>query len=172
MKTIIIAAAIAILPFVGPGCASVGQKVDQTAVDRIQKGVSTKADVRRLIGDPNKVSKDSSGVETWKYEYAHAQVKGATFIPIVGMFAGGTRTQTQDTEVKFKDGVVSEYTTSYGGTEVTEGPASGTRANISDAEGNRRERAPDPAPRVDAAAPAQPQPAPSAEPAKKVKPRF
>ena len=119
------------------GCASVGQKVDQAAVDRIQKGVSTKADVRHLIGDPNKVTKDSNGIETWTYEYAHAQVKGESFIPFAGPFMGGTRVQSQETVVKFSGGVVTEYSTSYGGTEVTQGPASGTRAGISGAEGDR-----------------------------------
>lgn len=76
------------------GCASVGRKIDQDAVSKIQKGVSTKADVRGLIGAPDHLTRDGDGNETWTYTYARAVVKGESFIPIYGSFGGGTRTQT------------------------------------------------------------------------------
>ena len=120
------------------GCSSVGQKVDQSAVSKIQKGVSTKEDVRHLIGNPNNVTTTSDGSEVWSYTFMHTQVKGTTFIPIVGAFAGGADTQHQDTTVTFRDGVVTQYSTSYGGTDVTQGMSAGGGAKVDGADGNRK----------------------------------
>ena len=60
-----------------------------------------KEDVRRLLGHPNGISKQSraypgvppvaglTNSEVWTYTHMSVDVDGATFIPIVGLFAGG-----------------------------------------------------------------------------------
>lgn len=100
------------------GCVSVGRKVDMEKSDQIHRG-STKAEVRSLIGAPDRVSKDADGVEMWTYTYVHSQVKGTTFIPFAGAFLGGTDTKDQSYVVTFTDGVVSNYASNTGNLETT-----------------------------------------------------
>lgn len=120
------------------GCASAGRKIDQTSVDKLQKGVSTQADVRSAIGSPEQITKDSDGNETWVYIYTRSQVKGTTFIPIVGAFAGGVDTQSQSTVIKFgPDKVVKSIESSYGGTSVDNGIEAGGKANLETDKGKR-----------------------------------
>jgi outer membrane protein assembly factor BamE (lipoprotein component of BamABCDE complex) len=121
------------------GCATSGRKIDQTAVERIQKGVSTKADVRSLIGAPDQVTKTSAGNEVWSYHYTRVTAKGENFIPVVGMFAGGMNTQNQWTMVTFgPDGLVQGVDTSYGGSEVGSGLSAGSRADVPDTDEGKR----------------------------------
>jgi outer membrane protein assembly factor BamE (lipoprotein component of BamABCDE complex) len=73
--------------------------MDQSRLDQIFLDVSTKEDVRRLLGQPNRTAKQSNSAvtgrdampdsETWTYRHLSVDVDGATFIPIVGLFAGG-----------------------------------------------------------------------------------
>jgi outer membrane protein assembly factor BamE (lipoprotein component of BamABCDE complex) len=112
---------IPILLFAGfvSACVSVGHEVDQSKVDQIQKGVTTKAQVREWLGEPEQVTKSDSGDETWMYSYLHSSAKAQNFIPYVGLFVGGSNTENQNTVVVFgSDGIVKSLTTSYGGTSA------------------------------------------------------
>lgn len=85
------------------GCMSSGNSavMDQERLEKITIDVSTKEDVRRLLGHPNGISKQSraypgvppvaglTNSEVWTYTHMSVDVDGATFIPIVGLFAGG-----------------------------------------------------------------------------------
>lgn len=91
------------------GCASHGNReiADESKVSRIQKGKSTKADVVALVGKPTEVDFTEAGLEKWKYTYTTASVRGTNFIPVVGIFAGGTDTETDTLTILFsKDGIV------------------------------------------------------------------
>lgn len=89
------------------GCASVGRKIAQEEVDKIQKGRTTRAQVDQLLGSPDHVTKDGDGNVTYEYVYAYAQAKGESFIPVYGAFAGGTKVQSQTVRVTFgPDGIV------------------------------------------------------------------
>jgi hypothetical protein len=87
------------------GCVSSGNPkvLDQARLDQIVLDVSTKADVKRVLGQPNSQSQQSGSYatipgsppvpgltnsETWSYSHLSVDVDGATFIPIVGLFAG------------------------------------------------------------------------------------
>ena len=97
------------------GCASVGRKIDQSKVEQIQRGVSTREDVRKLIGSLDSMTKDSDRREIWTYFYSSATSKPESFIPIVGAFAGGVNMRTQHTMIFFgEDGKVERYTSSTG----------------------------------------------------------
>jgi outer membrane protein assembly factor BamE (lipoprotein component of BamABCDE complex) len=61
-------------------------------MDQIQESVTTKADVRRLLGDPGLIQ-GSSYTETWFYHYKGSQIKPLAMIPILGK-------HTQQGEVK------------------------------------------------------------------------
>jgi len=113
------------------GCATAGRKIDQSQVDLIQKGVSTQADVRAKLGDPQQVTRDADGNVTWQYLYSRATVKGESFIPFAGAFMGGVNTQNQSTTVKFSpQGVVTGVETTYGGTSVDQGLSAGGKPDL------------------------------------------
>ena len=103
-------------------CASSGRKIDQSKVDQIKKGSSTKEQVLALIGTPEKITKDGDGNTTFSYHYVYASAKGESFIPIVGMFAGGVNTKEQSVTVKFgPDGEVPQVESSVGASDVSQG---------------------------------------------------
>lgn len=88
------------------GCVSSGNPstVDESRTSQVILNTSTKADVKRILGQPNGVTRHSgtyspvpgvvpaqplTNVEIWKYTHIKMDVDGATFIPIVGLFVGG-----------------------------------------------------------------------------------
>jgi hypothetical protein len=102
------------------GCVSSGNPsvMDQGRISQIKVDISTKGDVRRLLGQPNSTSKHSGGypalyglplktsltnVETWSYTHINVDVNPATFIPIVGLFAGGATSNLNTFTVVFDD---------------------------------------------------------------------
>ncbi|HJT20005.1 MAG TPA: hypothetical protein VJ746_06020 [Nitrospira sp.] len=101
-------------------CASSGNPAvaDPARVSQIQLNVSTKEDVQRLLGQPNSMSKHSGGyyaipglktsaaltpIETWNYTHLNVQVDPATFIPVVGLFAGGANSNLNSLTVVFDE---------------------------------------------------------------------
>lgn len=139
MKPILHTIAAAALALVLLGCATAGRKIDQAAVDKIQKGQTTKAEVKGLIGSPDTVTKTGDGTETWSYMFVRASAKGQNFIPIVGAFAGGVNTQHQSTTVTFgADGIVSQVVSSFGGMESDSGLSAGGKARLPETEKDKR----------------------------------
>lgn len=103
------------------GCATAGRKVDPNAVSQVQRGTSTKTDVRASLGEPTQISTDDDG-ETWVYAWARSSVDGKTFIPFAGAFIGGTRTDSQSVEIRFdKAGVVQSVKTTHSGMDAQMG---------------------------------------------------
>jgi outer membrane protein assembly factor BamE (lipoprotein component of BamABCDE complex) len=97
-------------------CASSGnEKVRTETMDtvgqKVTKGKSTKADVKQLYGEPGSVSLTDGGGEVWHYAYAHATANGASYIPIVGIFAGGADVAKNEVVFIFdKNDVMQNYT--------------------------------------------------------------
>ena len=110
MKSILtVLALISCVALVG-GCASAGTKVEQSAVAQIQKGKTTKTEVIALLGAPMSASLMGDGKEMMMWSYAQTQIKGATLIPIVGIFAGGSNTKmTMFQVILNKDKIVEDY---------------------------------------------------------------
>ena len=91
------------------GCATTGnvQISDPATVSKIEEGKTTKAEVRGLVGDPTKVNFDMNKNEIWQYVYSKATAKPASFIPVVGIFAGGADMSGNTLTILFdKNGVV------------------------------------------------------------------
>lgn len=80
-------------------CASMGTKVDTAQVSQFKRGVTTQADVIAALGEPNTRATLDDGSSQIGYIHAQATTKPATFIPIVGIFAGGM--DTESTTVNF-----------------------------------------------------------------------
>jgi len=98
------------------GCASSGnEKVRTETMDtvssKVTKGTTTKDQVKALYGEPSSVSLTDSGSEVWKYEYAHATATAVSYVPIVGLFAGGADVNKNEVVFIFdKNNVLLNYT--------------------------------------------------------------
>jgi len=84
MKIAITVLAVAILG----GCAASGTQVSEAAALQFKEGQATEAQIISKLGKPTSVT-ISNGMKFISYSGMQYQVKGATFIPIVGAFAGG-----------------------------------------------------------------------------------
>jgi outer membrane protein assembly factor BamE (lipoprotein component of BamABCDE complex) len=100
------------------GCASAGNKVlknedAKSVAAKIEKGKTTKADVRRMFGDPMTTSYTDSGNEIWKYEFTKTHSKVVNFIPVVNLFKSGAEGKKKELVVFFdQNGVVKNYSMS------------------------------------------------------------
>ena len=85
-----------VLALVALGCVSAGRPFDDRAVDRIEMGKTTKADVRSMLGAPWRTGLED-GQETWTYgHYRYSVLKPA---------------KTRDLVLRFDPrGVVVSYT--------------------------------------------------------------
>ena len=83
------------------GCVSSGTKVDPDAVASFQRGVTTLSDVEARLGPPTALSTALDGSMVAVYSYAHASTRAATFIPVVGLFAGGADVHGQTVALRF-----------------------------------------------------------------------
>ena len=108
------------------GCMSSGNAsvMDQDRVAQITVDVSKKEDVRRILGQPNTITKQSGSYpalpgfptlpnsEMWSYQHVKIDVNGATFIPIVGLFAGGSTSSINTFTVVFDGQGIARYISS------------------------------------------------------------
>ena len=73
-------------------------------------GEATEAEVTHALGKPITISADSDGQTILVYASSGTHVKAVTFVPIIGMFAGGAKGTTSVTSFTFaKDGRLSKY---------------------------------------------------------------
>ncbi len=121
------------------GCATYGRKVDQSNLEKIKKGETTREEVLQLIGSPDQIMKDGNGNITMQYMYVRVTVKPETLIPVVGSFVGGTNTQNQMVMITIgPDGKVSDIFSSYGASESSQGLSTGSKADLKEVEENKR----------------------------------
>lgn len=113
--------ATAILTIVISGCAASGTQVSQGAALQFKEGVSTESQIVSALGRPTSTS-ISSGLKFIVYSGMQYKVKGATFIPIVGAFAGGADyTATMAMYQIGPDGVLQKITYTESGTGTRSG---------------------------------------------------
>jgi outer membrane protein assembly factor BamE (lipoprotein component of BamABCDE complex) len=70
-------------------CMSTGKQVTQEAALQFKEGVATEVEILSKLGQPTGMSVQG-GKKFLTYSGMQVQVKGATFIPFVGAFAGGS----------------------------------------------------------------------------------
>lgn len=107
LKSVVVALCVLVLS----GCATIGTKqiTKGEIVSQIKEGKSTKTDVKALLGEPSNISFTDAGQENWTYCYSRATTRPATFIPIIGIFAGGADTETHTLTIRFtKEGIVEK----------------------------------------------------------------
>ncbi len=119
------------------GCVSSGNpdlRKDEL-VSQIKLGMTTKDEVRKLFGTPTVMSRHSGtpfptlpgypenslNYEIWNYTHMDMAVTPITFVPIVGLFAGGANSEMNQLTLTFDDkGIVRGITT--GQTRTNSGP--------------------------------------------------
>lgn len=83
------------------GCAASGVKVTEGQLQALQPGVTTEAEAVGRLGQPTVRTRMGDGSVMAIYSYAEVKVRGATFIPIVGAFAGGSDMRTTTVTLRF-----------------------------------------------------------------------
>jgi hypothetical protein len=107
------------------GCAASGVQVSQEAALQFKEGVSTETEIIARLGKPTTVV-ISNGVKMLSYSGMQYKTKGATFIPIVGLFAGGADYAYSNVTYQVAaNGVLEKvtYTSSGSGSRMGQNPA-------------------------------------------------
>ena len=107
------------------GCVSSGNPAirDEAVVEQIKTGITTKEEVRKLLGKPNSIGRGSGNLppgtgiphtaqtnyEVWTYKHISVETHPATFIPIVGLFAGGATSDVNTVTIYFDDKGIAQY---------------------------------------------------------------
>ena len=83
------------------GCVSSGTKVTQAQVSAFQVGKTTEAEVLAALGPPNSASVLSDGSKIDVYVHMSAHANAASYVPIVGLFAGGAKGDSDTVVLSF-----------------------------------------------------------------------
>jgi hypothetical protein len=85
-------AMVAILMLVASGCVTIGNRKldDVNNYLQLKEQQSTKANVYATFGQPHDVRKLDSGDTVWVYYKVHTRPSAWTYVPFVGLAAGGS----------------------------------------------------------------------------------
>lgn len=109
------------------GCASTGVKVRPEQMATLKKGETTREQVVATFGQPTSIVTHSDGKAILVYSHADAKFKASTFIPIVGLFAGGMDVTGSVVHMTFDaQGKLVDYTSSQSVNNTGYGLTSGT----------------------------------------------
>lgn len=87
--------------------------VPQPSPDGFAIGVDTIATVQAKLGRPKASVHSSDGTTIFVYLSARTRVKGATFVPVIGLFAGGAKSHVSTKTFTFDGaGFLKSYTSS------------------------------------------------------------
>lgn len=103
------------------GCATVGREVNQCNAEKLQKGVTTKAEVIKIFGQPNSQSFNQEGRVVFTYLGTQVRSTAWNFIPVVSAVHSEMKMTNQILTITFKDDVVEEYNFSTSDTPVKYG---------------------------------------------------
>lgn len=109
------------------GCASVGNQqlrheTQESLAQKIEKGVSSKADVQARLGSADSTSFTDAGNEIWTYRHIKSTAKAINYIPVANWFAGGANQDKRELVILFdENGIVKNYTYSATQGEVRTG---------------------------------------------------
>lgn len=111
-----------ILALAVTGCVSTGTKVTQQEASAFEVGKTTEAQVIAAFGPPNQTSTLTDGTRIDIYMHISAHANAASFIPVVGLFAGGAKSTNDTVTFTFTPDLLLKSTaTSSGSTSVNTG---------------------------------------------------
>ncbi|WP_025041003.1 hypothetical protein [Nitrosospira briensis] len=96
MKVVVIVAMALALS----ACATVGKEISPNQLSQFKEGITTQDEVLTALGTPTS-STTTTDSTVIVYSFAHVQARPATFIPIFGMFLGGTDTRSSAVAFRF-----------------------------------------------------------------------
>jgi outer membrane protein assembly factor BamE (lipoprotein component of BamABCDE complex) len=89
------------------GCMSSGTKVTQAQLSTLVPGETTEAQVIAAYGAPTSVSYLADGTKSDVYMHTAAHATAASYVPVVGLFAGGAKGTNETAVLLFdKNGVL------------------------------------------------------------------
>lgn len=115
MKNIKAALFVSIISVLFTGCATNIGNRNTTDIGRfmnLERNSSTKNDVYAEFGQPHDVKWIANNESFWTYYYTKMQMSGATFVPFIGLVAGGQNTDTTVTDFYFDSNNVYTKTSS------------------------------------------------------------
>ncbi|EGI1888653.1 hypothetical protein IF583_004544, partial [Salmonella enterica] len=88
------------------GCSTSGnQKIKNETAQSLQlkiiKNKTTKSEIISKLGEPDTRTTLDDGNEQWRYFMYNNQFNATTFIPVLGLFTGGSQTQSKTLEIDF-----------------------------------------------------------------------
>jgi hypothetical protein len=104
------------------GCAaSTGKKISDADIQSFTVGKSTITDVEAKLGPPSTTTTTQDGTQSISYIYARSKARPETFIPVAGMFIGGSDTESSFAAFVFKNGVLTDVSQGGGNTDMNMG---------------------------------------------------
>jgi outer membrane protein assembly factor BamE (lipoprotein component of BamABCDE complex) len=105
-------------------CVSSGTKVTQQQLTKFEVGKTTEADVIAALGAPNNSTIATDGSKIDVYAHVSARANAASYVPIVGLFAGSATAHTDSVTLTFDPtGLLKAVSSSTGQTTVNTGLA-------------------------------------------------
>ncbi|ECH8815424.1 hypothetical protein PT92_004293 [Salmonella enterica subsp. enterica] len=109
------------------GCSSTGNQslrneTSQSLQSKIVKNKTTKSEITSALGEPDTRTTLDSGNESWRYFMVNNQINASSFIPIVGLFTGGSQSQARTLDIDFKGDIVSQWSFSENNSTTPSGP--------------------------------------------------
>jgi outer membrane protein assembly factor BamE (lipoprotein component of BamABCDE complex) len=107
MKKIITSIAIALSMSALIGCAAnygsqAFKNETETSINsKIKVNITTKDDLKKMFGAPTATDITESGFAKWVYVIGNAKIDLATVIPFVGLFTGGSQTDSKELTIIF-----------------------------------------------------------------------
>jgi len=107
------------------GCASYGVMVTDQQAAQFKRGETSETQIISALGKPTTVT-TTNGLRTLTYTGVYAQARPASFIPFIGLLAGGTDSQVSQVVFKLDEhGKLSDVTSSQSTSGVGMGFAAG-----------------------------------------------
>jgi len=115
---------VAALGCIMAGCVSSGTKVTADQQASFQPGTTAETQIIAKLGPPNNVATLADGSKMDSYMHIAASANAATYVPIVGLFAGGAKSTTDTVMFAFDpQGILKSTTSNHGQSNVNTGIA-------------------------------------------------
>lgn len=106
------------------GCVSAGTMVTDDQARQFQRGVTSESLIVAKLGQPNARTVRADGGIVDAYVYTHAAPDAVTFVPVVGLFAGGAHGKTLTVVFTFDaHGIYQSYSSTTSDVDVRTGLA-------------------------------------------------
>ena len=92
---------VAVIACAAVACVSSGTKVTQTQLSDFHVGATTEGQVLAELGPPTTTSTFTDGSKMDIYAHTAAHANAASYVPVVGLFAGGAKGSTQSVTLNF-----------------------------------------------------------------------